>query len=1112
MSRVAPCPFCGVAEGRLLFREALVSALWDAFPVSQGHALIIPNRHIAGWSEATETERSALTVSIERVRGLLRDRYSPDGFNVGFNDGEAAGQTVPHLHVHVIPRYRGDVPDPTGGVRHVIPARGNYLRPIGQDSPPPGTGPPRLLAGGVAQPAPAAPAARAGRRGRGRRGGRLRPQERPGSPAGPPPRPARPRASGPPPDGGLSGRDRPGRPRRAARPGGRDRRPRLPGPGAELPPQGVHLPPRGRGRGRLRRQLQPVGVGPGPRRRVELPRAGLAQGEGFREVARAFEGLFRDPATRPLDCAWLEEYRRRRPVSAPDRRHAAPTSRSSRPRPRPCRTRSRPAPWRRWSETRADGERRRARRAGHRPGQDLAGRVRQQPPGVPPGPVRRPPRRDPRPGARHLPPHPAPTPASGTTRATGRTRTPTSCSPRSRPWAAASTWSASPRDAFDYIVVDEFHHAAARTYRSLHRPLPAQVPARPDGDPRADGRRRPAGALRGEPGLSGATSSRASARACSARSSTSASRTRWTTANIPWRSTRFDEEALTERRGDDPARRQLPGAAPQARRPADARLLLSRRATPTSWPTSSAARACARPPSTPAPVGAAGDLAGGPGGRRPRRRLRRGHVQRGRRPAAGRHGDDAAARRSRGSIWLQQLGRGLRQADGKPHLAVIDYIGNHRSFLLKPRTLLQLGPGDATLAAALRLARSGELELPRLLGDLRARRHRPARVPPARRRRRRRPARLLRGLPRAARPAAHGLRAVPRGLQPPLGAAGLRLVAAIRRGHGRPGRRSAGRAGARGGLPRRAGSHPDDQELQGARPAGDARPGRPPGRDRARLPGLGRGRARRPVGPTRAELEVRGDEADGLARLLAENPIRAWTEGRGTGGRSFFRFEAGRFATAFSVPDSLRPDFQDLVTRAGRVAAGRIPAASGAGRGPTGPVHVPGEPRRRPPDPIPARPQAAGGGPRGLDEGLRRRGVEPRNFVKVAVNVVQGPEGQENRLPEILRGWFGAEAGRPGTRHQVEFRPYEDGFAMRPCEPATGDASPRLWGQYRREEIPAPVRPGVQPGRLERGVRRPAGGDLPAGHAREVRTLPPARLSRPVPGRTTCSNGRARTG
>ena len=112
MSRVAPCPFCGVAEGRLLFREALVSALWDAFPVSQGHALIVPNRHIAGWSEATEAERTALTASIERVRDLLRDRYSPDGFNVGFNDGEAAGQTVPHLHVHVIPRYTGGRPRP----------------------------------------------------------------------------------------------------------------------------------------------------------------------------------------------------------------------------------------------------------------------------------------------------------------------------------------------------------------------------------------------------------------------------------------------------------------------------------------------------------------------------------------------------------------------------------------------------------------------------------------------------------------------------------------------------------------------------------------------------------------------------------------------------------------------------------------------------------------------------------------------------------------------------------------------------------------------------------------------------------------------------------------
>jgi diadenosine tetraphosphate (Ap4A) HIT family hydrolase len=68
-----------------------------------------------------------IVAMIDEVKGLLDRQYSPDGFNVGFNNGPAAGQTAPHFHIHVIPRYTGDVVDPRGGVRHVIPAKGNYL-------------------------------------------------------------------------------------------------------------------------------------------------------------------------------------------------------------------------------------------------------------------------------------------------------------------------------------------------------------------------------------------------------------------------------------------------------------------------------------------------------------------------------------------------------------------------------------------------------------------------------------------------------------------------------------------------------------------------------------------------------------------------------------------------------------------------------------------------------------------------------------------------------------------------------------------------------------------------------------------------------------------------
>ncbi len=90
---------------------------------------MIPRRHFDSWFSATEEERSALMTLVDDVRARLDDELHPDGYNIGINVGEAAGQTVMHLHIHVIPRFGGDVDDPAGGVRFVIPARGNYRRP-----------------------------------------------------------------------------------------------------------------------------------------------------------------------------------------------------------------------------------------------------------------------------------------------------------------------------------------------------------------------------------------------------------------------------------------------------------------------------------------------------------------------------------------------------------------------------------------------------------------------------------------------------------------------------------------------------------------------------------------------------------------------------------------------------------------------------------------------------------------------------------------------------------------------------------------------------------------------------------------------------------------------
>lgn len=103
-------------------------AFWirDGFPVSRGHSLVIPRRHLASFFEATQEERSALLALLDDARAAAIAEFQPDGFNIGINDGAAAGQTVPHLHIHLIPRYAGDVQDPRGGIRWVLPERADY--------------------------------------------------------------------------------------------------------------------------------------------------------------------------------------------------------------------------------------------------------------------------------------------------------------------------------------------------------------------------------------------------------------------------------------------------------------------------------------------------------------------------------------------------------------------------------------------------------------------------------------------------------------------------------------------------------------------------------------------------------------------------------------------------------------------------------------------------------------------------------------------------------------------------------------------------------------------------------------------------------------------------
>lgn len=118
------CPFCRLDNAVL--KNELAYALFDTHPVNPGHLLLLPKRHVASYFEATAEEKSALFALLEVAKRLLDEQYAPDGYNIGVNVGEAAGQTVMRLHLHLIPRYKGDVTEPRGGVRGVIPDKQSY--------------------------------------------------------------------------------------------------------------------------------------------------------------------------------------------------------------------------------------------------------------------------------------------------------------------------------------------------------------------------------------------------------------------------------------------------------------------------------------------------------------------------------------------------------------------------------------------------------------------------------------------------------------------------------------------------------------------------------------------------------------------------------------------------------------------------------------------------------------------------------------------------------------------------------------------------------------------------------------------------------------------------
>ena len=1047
------CPFCNVDESQFVFRDDLVFAIWDRYPVSDGHLLIITNRHVADWFEATEAEQHAVLHALARGRQAIRDRYPAKGFNIGVNVGEVAGQTVSHLHVHLIPRREGDVPDPRGGVRHVIPGQGNYLQqlPAGMD----------LLQGA---------------------------------------------------DENLlvRGTDDPFLPHFQAC---LDRATGVDFAVAFILKSGVGL---------IREHIRDL-LGRGARVRIvtgdyldatdpdalvdlmdlggdlqlrvfeanntsfhpkayifyEGPGAGTAfvgssnltqpalrggvewnyrvlhadADRGFAEFVAAFEQLFVHPQTRPVDADWIDAYRERRAtVSRQNVVEVVEEPPESPPKPHSIQDEALAA----LKTTRKDGneaglvvlatglgktwlaafdsasaEFRRVLFVAHREeilaqAMDTFRRIR---------------------------------PRARLGLYTGKEKSPDAdvLFASIQTLGRVQHLEQFDRERFDYIIVDEFHHAAARTYRQLIDYFTPRfllgltaTPERMDGGDlltlcqenlvyRKD-------LVAGiEAGL-----------LCPFRYFGVPDEVDY--ANIPWRSSRFDEEELTNAVATT---RRAENALEQFRQRGGDRTL---------------GFCCSQ---------------------RHANFMADFFTEKGVRAVAVHSGDRSAPRASAlealaegrldiifavdmfnegldipnidtvlmlrptesSIIWLQQFGRGLRRAEGKADLKVIDYIGNHRAFLLKVRSLLQpvLGAGesDAEISAAMRLLQQGRADLPEgcdITYDLEA-------------------IDIIKSLLRI-RPADDAILAFyddfreRHGVRP----------TAVELYHSGYNPRSVRKThGSWTKFLRTMGDLSKDENavVTSAGEFLDVLESTPMTKSFKMLTLLGM--LNRDALPGKLDIEnlttefrriarrsqtLRDDVGDNLEddsrlrSLIVKNPIEAWTGGKGTGGRAYFHYESGEFATNLPVAEESREDFQNLVRELvdWRLAEylDRGDAIKTSDRFVCRVLHSGGRPILKLPDR-----KRTPGVPSGWVEVLANNRSFVVNFVKEFVNVVRTDrESEENVLADLVRGWFGPDAGRPGTRFEVAFEPTGDQLRMQPVTLQEAESAAETWRHYMREDIP----------------------------------------------------------
>ena len=128
------CFFCRMlsndTRNEIILQNELAVMIRDTSPVSDGHSLIIPRRHVSSFFDTSAEERLALMALLDQTRKDLDHELNPDDYNIGINDGPLAGQSIPHLHIHLIPRYKGDKEDPRGGVRWLLPEKAKYWQDL----------------------------------------------------------------------------------------------------------------------------------------------------------------------------------------------------------------------------------------------------------------------------------------------------------------------------------------------------------------------------------------------------------------------------------------------------------------------------------------------------------------------------------------------------------------------------------------------------------------------------------------------------------------------------------------------------------------------------------------------------------------------------------------------------------------------------------------------------------------------------------------------------------------------------------------------------------------------------------------------------------------------